>query len=134
MATVRTVRPDRFWAEVEECIDEAVDEVASQTESAVSKVGKQAARDVRSNARKAFGGSGEYARGWKVDFKAAGLKSSSVVYNTTQPSLAHLLELGHEQFVWGHPTGRRFAGRKHLEPAFVKGVADLEREMRKDET
>lgn len=132
MADVMRVDANRFWAAVEQAVDESVTEVAEQAQDAIAKVGKDAARDVRARARREFGGTGEYARGWKVDTHKAGMHTTATVHNTTQPSLAHLLELGHEQFVMGRDTGRRYPGVKHLEPAFEAGTRELEELMRRD--
>ena len=132
MARVRRVDASRMWATVDEAVGEAVGEVAAQTQAAVAKVGRQARKDVRANASRVFGGTGEYARGWECSVWKAGLNTSAIVHNETQPTLAHLLEYGHEQFVYGRPTGRRTPGRPHLEPAFQDGVRDLEELMRRD--
>ena len=131
MADVIRVNDRQLWAAVETALDEAVEDVSQQAQDAIIQTGKEAARDVRSRAKAAFKGRGKYAAGWKVHNHKAGMHTTATVYNSTEPSLAHLLELGHEQIVMGHDTGRRYPGVPHLEAAFQDGQRRLEELMRR---
>ena len=78
--------------------------------------------DIRTNAG-TFKGSGKYAGGWT--YKRNG-KKTAIVYNETQPSLAHLLENGHV-IANQHGTYGYYKGKKHIGPA----VTDSAKEFKK---
>lgn len=46
----------------------------------------------------------------------------AVVANKTAPGLTHLIEKGHELFVYGHDTGRRTRARPHIKEAYEKSA------------
>ena len=66
--------------------------------------------------------SGKYAKGWSVRNKstlAGGVEY--VIHNKAKPHLVHLLENGHEMFIFGKYTGKRVPAKPHFEAA--KGKA-----------
>ena len=92
-----------------EQIDKAVDEALKEPPKLAKKL-------IMSNAPKL---SGSYRRGWKI--KRHRRTKSAVVYNDTDPGLAHLLEYGHvsknQYGVYG-----RVNGKAHIKPAEVQSV------------
>lgn len=64
-----------------------------------------------------------YEKGW-VAYKYAMRDGhvESVAANKTAPSLTHLIEKGHELFIYGHDTGRRTKPRPHIKEAFEKSA------------
>lgn len=60
-----------------------------------------------------------YERGWKVyHHQMRDGHAESVVANKNAPSLTHLIEKGHELFVFGKDTGRRTQPRPHISDAY----------------
>lgn len=62
--------------------------------------------------------SGKYAKGWSVRNKstlAGGVEY--VIHNKAKPHLVHLLENGHEMFIFGKYTGKRVPAKPHFEAA-----------------
>lgn len=62
--------------------------------------------------------SGKYAKGWSVRNKstlAGGVDFS--IHNKAKPHLVHLLDDGHEMFLFGKYTGKRVPGKPHFEAA-----------------
>lgn len=60
-----------------------------------------------------------YASGWKSDFSVSGDGHvKAVVHNTTQPSLTHLIEKGHELFYFGHDTGKRTQAKPYIREGY----------------
>jgi len=92
----------------------------------VQKTAQRAARALREESKKTFGGSGRYAKGWTSETRKGRLRAEATVYNKTAPGLAHLLEHGH-----ANRDGGRTPGRSHIAPveeaivtAFQKEVED----------
>lgn len=74
---------------------------------------------------------GEYAEGWRMRSENDFFGGYYVrVYNTSKPSLTHLLEFGHEKWVHGVDTGERVPGHPHIEPAYEAGAEKIMRELR----
>ena len=65
-----------------------------------------------------------YERGWK-SYKHAPDDGhvEAVVANASAPGLTHLIEKGHELFVYGRDTGRRTQARPHISDAFEHASA-----------
>lgn len=67
-----------------------------------------------------------YEKGWKAyKHKMREGHVEAVVANATAPSLTHLIENGHEKFVYGRDTGERTEPRNHIEKAYRKGAETL---------
>jgi len=60
-----------------------------------------------------------YEKGWTA-YKYAMVDGhvSAVVANANSPQLTHLIEKGHEKFVYGHDTGERTKARPHIRDAY----------------
>lgn len=60
-----------------------------------------------------------YEKGWKAyHHKPVEGHVEAVVANKNSPQLTHLVEKGHELFVYGHDTGRRTKPRPHISEAY----------------
>lgn len=65
-----------------------------------------------------------YEKGWKSYHHAmVDGHVEAVVANATAPGLTHLVEKGHELFVYGRDTGRRTKARPHIKQAFEHASA-----------
>lgn len=65
-----------------------------------------------------------YEKGWtnyKYDEHEGHIEA--VVANKTAPGLTHLVEKGHELFLFGRDTGRRTKARPHIKDAYEYAVA-----------
>lgn len=64
----------------------------------IKKIARKALKELRNNSKSFFGGSGEYAKGWKMkEIKSKGIRHYEVIiHNATKPGLPHLLEKGHD--------------------------------------
>jgi len=91
-----------------------VDEITAEV---FKEVGEEGAAQLRDVSKRMFKGKGKYARGWKyevMEMKRSG-RLYSVIRNTTQPQLAHLLEYGHPIVRNGRVVGQAQA-YEHIEP------------------
>ncbi len=95
------------------------DEVSEALKKSVKEVSKETAAEIRENAPK---GSGKYRKGWKskVAYESP-TDIRTVVYNSTKPQLAHLLEYGHAK-----SGGGRVEGNPHIRPADERLEGKLE--------
>jgi len=60
-----------------------------------------------------------YEEGWVAyKHKMRDGHVEAVVANKNAPGLTHLIEKGHELFVYGHDTGRRTKPRPHIKEAY----------------
>ena len=87
-------------------------------DNAIEKTGKDVAIEARNELRstspkKKYGAhKGEYARSWEVKRTK---KGKYVVYNK-QYQLTHLLENGHQKYLWGRATGEWTKKISHIKP------------------
>jgi hypothetical protein len=62
-----------------------------------------------------------YEKGWKAyKHKPVEGHVEAVVANANAPQLTHLVEKGHELFVYGEDTGRRTKARPHIRDAYER--------------
>lgn len=126
----KRVKPDELAQAITEALKGYTAEVDIATKEVVTKVSKDCAKDVKSNAA-AFFGNGRYARGWaakKMFENSTDIRY--VIHNKTDYQLAHLLEFGHDKWLWGKHVGGRVAGRSHIRPAYEKADEALERDIK----
>ena len=124
MASNFTIKPDELEETFSLILDDFKKEVDKKNEKAVRKVGKDTADELKQTSPKRSGSYQHYADGWKSRVEKDGLGSTiSRVYNSTKPSLTHLLEFGH-----GGPAPA--PAHEHIAPAYQKGKAQLEKEIK----
>lgn len=117
-----TITPDQLEKAISDIVKDYTNEQRADAKKAISKVGKQTAETLRNTAPKR---TGKYAKGWKSKNENDGYDGfSNIVYNTTKPSLTHLLEFGHggTSPAPAHP---------HIDPAYAKGRSLLLEELKK---
>lgn len=109
-------------------LDDFSKEVSDNLKAAVRAGGKKATDTLQQT--KVPGATGEYASGWKMKTESDGYGGHACrVYNDKKPSLTHLLEFGHEKWVFGHDTGERVPAYPHIETAYEAGVGELLRRL-----
>lgn len=60
-----------------------------------------------------------YAQGWKSEYRETrDGHMVATVRNVTQPSLTHLIEKGHELFLFGVDTGRRTKAKPYIREGY----------------
>lgn len=114
---------EKFDAEIEKILEEYAGEVEANIGEITEQIGKQGVKLLKSSAKQTFGGSGEYAKSWKVDTQRSRTGTSSVIYSS-KPGLPHLLEHGHAS-----RNGGRVAGREHIKPVEEKLIQTFEKEV-----
>lgn len=114
-------------AEVGKILDKYADDLTVSMKDAAKEVARKGVQKVRENARGSFGGTGEYAKGWKSKVTEGRLSTSAVIYNKDAPGLPHLLEHGHAK-----RGGGRVEGRVHIKPVEDELVESFERAIRRD--
>lgn len=120
---------DKFSAAVGGILARYGEEIQDNLADIVTEMGKKGAQAMRDQSRQALGGSGEYAKGWKVQIDRQRLSAGAVIYNE-HAGLPHLLEHGH---VTRNGTGRtypRTPGHEHIAPVEEQLVETFEREVR----
>lgn len=120
MADFSAVSIDGLGDAVTVMVAEHIDMTKDEIRKNVRKAGKAGAEALREASPKL---TGEYASGWTYRTTDEGLDAiSSTVYNTTKPTLSHLLEFGHGLVYYGHPTGRRVPPYPHMDAGFDAGA------------
>lgn len=111
-----------------EKLDTAISKILTEYSGDISKnvaevtkdIAKKGAQAVRQSAG-IFKGSGDYAKGWTSEVQNKRYATEAVIYNSTKPGLAHLLENGHAKV-----GGGRVDGRPHIKPVEEKIIKDYE--------
>lgn len=117
-------------AEVEKILNDYSEKVSVKTEEAAEKVGKQAAKELKSASPVGKGkDAGEYAKGWKATVQGGNLNTSVVVHNTKVPGIAHLLEHGHAKVAGGRTVGT-VAPIVHIKPVEERAIEQFENMIR----
>lgn len=98
-------------------------EVTVATKRAVEKVAEECRKDI-SNGASVFNGS-KYAKSWKKKLSYYSAKENRYTVYSTRYQLTHLLEYGHEKWVWGTYTGGRVTGKPHIRPAEMRAEENL---------
>lgn len=102
---------DNFAEVIEGIIEDYADNLTDAAQEATHKVALAGARALKSESKEKFGGTGKYAKGWRVFTKKTRFGQSEILANVSQPSLTHLLEFGHAK-----RGGGRVPGRPHIKP------------------
>lgn len=115
---------DKFAAGIAKVLEQYQDDIVKDTDALVKKLGQQGAKELK-NASRIFGGTGEYANGWKSKTQKSRLGATATIYNE-KAGLPHLLENGHAK-----RGGGRVAGRTHIAPVEEKLVKEFEKAVTK---
>ena len=101
--------------EVNYALNALIGEVDDDTQEVFDEVGKEAAAQLETRSRDK--GWKKYARGWEDERqKSIQDKRLSLVRNTTQPQLTHLLEYGHPIFNQYGETNGQAKAIEHIAP------------------
>lgn len=118
-----TCNVNDFYSVLMDFVSENVDDNEQAIQRNVKEAGEHAEKELQG-----YDGpyaTGKYAKGWKSDFRTGEYgHATATVHNTSQPSLTHLIEKGHELFVHGRDTGRRTRANPHIETAY-ENAADI---------
>lgn len=109
-----------FGAAFDGILDDFFRECAVDSEKAVSATGRELVNDLKGSSPSK---TGKYSSGWRMRTESDKFGGYYVrVYNTTKPSLTHLLEFGHggPQPAPAHP---------HIAPAAEKAQGNLLQRM-----
>lgn len=104
-------------------------QVVVETKRAVEKVAEECRKDISNNAS-VFNGS-KYAKSWKKKLVYSSAKENRYSVYSTRYQLTHLLEYGHEKWIYGYYTGGRVSGRPHIRPAEARAEANLINELKR---
>ena len=122
----RSVNVNDFYTILMELCEETAEADEEELQESVKAAGEQAVSELKAHVWKHD--YGKYNKGWKSDYSVSGDgHAKAVVHNTSQPSLTHLLENGHEMFINGKDTGKRVPAYKHIEPAYEHAKTIVER-------
>lgn len=117
-----TITPEQLESAIADIVKDYTNKERAETKKAISKVGRQTAETLRQTSPKR---TGKYAKGWKSKNEGDGYGGfGNIVYNSTKPSLTHLIEFGHRGSspAPAHP---------HINPAYAKGRELLLKELKK---
>lgn len=77
-------------------------------------------------------GKPRYAKGWRLEkIDVGGSVAKYVIHNVNDPTLTHLLENGHELFIYKHPTGKRTRAFPHIGVSEKDGFEKMQEELEK---
>ncbi len=115
---------DKLSAEIAAILDDYGDEVMESVDEAVKEVTKAGAKALRAEAKRTFGGTGAYAKGWTSTVETGKRSAQGTIYNKDLPGLPHLLEYGHL-----NRDGSRTPGRVHIATVEKEIVEKFEEEV-----
>lgn len=93
-------------------------EVAVASKKAVEQTAKECKEDISQHAPHSKGkNGGKYAGSWRTKQAYLSSTESRITVYSTRYQLTHLLEYGHEKWLWGNYTGQRVKAIPHIRPA-----------------
>lgn len=107
-----------------------LEQYGEEVSAAIEAASKATAKDVVKDLRRGGGyrGGEKFNKGWTSKTEAGRLGTSTTVYNSTQPGLAHLLEFGHAKRNGGRTRAFNFIApvadsvEQKFESAFEKAL------------
>lgn len=105
------LKPDKLSSAIRDILKEYQEDAEITVDEAVKKVSQAGAKQLRTVSKRAFGGTGRYAKGWTSTTETSSHSAQGVIYNKDVPGLPHLLEYGH-----ANRGGGRTSGREHIAP------------------
>ena len=115
------IRIDNLADAVMKELENYSDEVTVATKKAVEETAEQCRKDIM----QAAPGSGKYAGSWRKKLEYSSAKESRYKVYSRKYQLTHLLEYGHEKWLWGYYTGHRVSAKPHIRPAEQKAITSL---------
>ena len=104
-------------------------EVTVATKKAVEETAEECRQEIANNAPKH---SGKYAKSWRKKLSYYSARDSRYTVYSTRYQLTHLLEYGHEKWVWGYYTGERVDAKPHIRPAEEHASETLIKKIKKE--
>lgn len=120
MASRRVKIPDLALT-LEKIMEEYQNDIRTNVREITQKVAGAGAKQLRAVSHDEFGTSDRekpYSKGWTVENASTRLTDESIIWNTTNPGLVHLLEYGHAIKRGGRTVGE-YKGKEH-----VTGIAE----------
>ncbi len=113
---------DQLEKTIRETLHEYAQDIETHVDEAVKEVAKAGAKAVRQAAKRSFGGSGAYAKGWASKVVKGKHGAQGIIYNKDLPSLPHLLEHSHLT-----RNGKRTKGKIHIKPVEDAIIKEFEK-------
>ena len=107
------IKVDDFANAIMNELENYTAEAIRDTKKAVQETANECREEIMQKAP----GSGKYKNSWKTKQGYLSATQSQVIVYSTKYQLTHLLEYGHEKWVWGHYTGDRVRAIPHIRPA-----------------
>jgi len=104
-------------------------QATAATKRAVEKTAEECRQDISNNAT-VFKGS-KYAGSWRKKLSYYSAKENRYTIYSTKYQLTHLLEYGHEKWLWGTYSGSRVDARPHIRPAEERAEQRLISEIKR---
>lgn len=114
---------DAIMKELEKYSTEAI----RDTKQAVEETAQECLEEISQNAP----GDGKYKKSWKKKQARLTATESEITVYSTKYQLTHLLEYGHEKWLWGNYTGDRVRAFPHIRPAEEKAKQKLVERIKK---
>ena len=123
--------PEQLSADIQAILNDYENGVVSDVKTVIQRLANKGRLAVRRNAKAMFGKKGrrKYSGGWSYKIQRWSNKSiaGAVIYNRSQPGLAHLLEHGHAKV-----NGGRTKAREHVKPVEDQLASEIVREVVKN--
>lgn len=130
MARSRKTTIDKLDTAIQKILDEYNDTINENLDLVTKKMGQKGAAALRSASRETFGGTGEYARGWKFGERNTRRSKKTVIYNDHY-SMPHLLENSHLVRNGTKRVVGAYRGRQHIKPIADDLVSTYQEEVLK---
>lgn len=119
---------DSLESEVKKILEAYGDDVSENLDTITKQIGQKGVQALRNESKSSFGGTGDYAKGWKSQVTTNRLYTTVTIYNR-KAGLPHLLEHGHAVKSGGRVVGE-YKGKEHIAPVEEELIKDYESEVK----
>lgn len=124
-----SISVDELAAAVMKELETYSQEAELATRRVVKDVAEECRQDILNGAPSK---SGKYKRSWKKKLAYSSATQERYLVYSSRYQLTHLLEYGHEKWLWGEYTAEKVQGKPHIRPAEARAEEKLISAIKKE--
>jgi len=113
--SLKKVDSSKFAYEIQQILENYSDEVNEKVREEAKYCAQECKKAIKSDAKSLFNGH-DYANGWSYRTELSRFGITCTIYNSDHYQLTHLLEYGHQKWLWGKDTGSKTKAFPHIAP------------------
>jgi len=113
--SLKTIDSSKFAYEITQILENYSDEVNEKVKEQAKYCAQECKKAIKADAKSLFNGH-DYANGWSYRSDVSRFGIACTIYNDDHYQLTHLLEYGHEKWLWGKKAEGKTKAFAHIGP------------------